>query len=253
MRVFTNETLADGRPLSVVRCPFPATPTDNGQRKTDDDVSGWRKLSFPMIDYRLRAGGDLAYGNQLDVHLDQHVRSQAVADARRQVGVRRITPDADRGTIVTRFGRMIDDDLEVAELGKDAERALDLCRMHEHALDLANAADLPDEGDARRRIAAGTGLAGEPEDVARCIAQQRHGALAELCDDHLAAVAGADRRTALRIEELDPHLARVQVHAVVRAALTGQGADHGFTAVVEELDAEPRLQRGAQRRRQRLG
>ena len=65
--------------------------------------------------------------------------------------------------------------------------------------------------------------------------------------------SGADGLAALRVDELDPHLALVQVHAVVALALAGQRPDERLAAVVEQLHAEPLRHLLSDARRQRFG
>src|SRR5207247_9709544 len=115
--------------------------------------------------------------------------------------------------------RVLHHDLEATELGELARDGMDLGRVDEHALDLLDRAHLSDERHARRRAAARARAGEEAIRVARRVADQREGAAPELGRDQLAHAARADRRAALRIEELAEEGARVKVHAVVRAAL----------------------------------
>ncbi len=125
--------------------------------------------------------------------------------------------------------------------------------MHEHALDLADRPRLPDEAHARRRVAARARLGDEPEHVARGVAHERQRVGAELGRDQLARAVGTDGLAALRVEEFAEEVAGVEVHAVVHPALAGERTDLRLAAVVEQLDAEGRLEVAAQRGRERLG
>src|SRR5262245_42341784 len=93
-------------------------------------VTGHRSLVTPLVpqvDDRIRAGWDVAGGNQLDIDQDQHGRLQPLADALAQpLAGGRVAGDADDGAVVTLVGGMVDGDLEGAELGEMAERGLHL-------------------------------------------------------------------------------------------------------------------------------
>src|SRR2546428_10570205 len=101
----------------------------------------------------------------------------------------------------------------------------------------------------RRRVAARARAGGEAVRGARRVADEREGVTPELGRDQLADAARADRRAALRVQELAEKVPRVEVHALVHAALAGDRADLRLADVVEELDADRRLKPLAERRR----
>ena len=85
-----------------------------------------------------------------------------------------VEADAQHGAVVALALGMLDDDLEAPDPRETRDSArVHLRRMHEHALDLADRAHLPDEDDARRRVAARARARQQPEDVARRVAHER--------------------------------------------------------------------------------
>src|SRR4026207_139798 len=64
---------------------------------------------------------------------------------------------------------------------------------------------------------------------------------------------GPPGRAALGIEKLHPHLALMQMHAVVNPAFSRQRTDERLAAVIEELDADALPHLGADLRRPRPG
>src|SRR5262249_10553521 len=148
---------------------------------------------------------------------------------------------------------MLDDDLEAAERREARRDGVDLRGMDEDALDLPDDPHLPDERDPRRGIAAGARPGDEPVRVPGRVADEREGMPSELRRDELADLARPDGLTALRIEELAEEILRMEMHAVVHATLARDGTDLRLADVIEELDAERRLQIAPERGGQRLG
>src|SRR2546426_593225 len=103
---------------------------------------------------------DVALRHELDFHLDEHGRLETLRERpaeRLRIRRRRDRTDPQERALVALSRRMIDDHLEAAELGELARDRVNLRGMHEDTLDLPDDADLADERDTGRGVAAPAG------------------------------------------------------------------------------------------------
>src|SRR5262249_30932107 len=182
-----------------------------GRRSAGHAAEPRERSCVPSIHHRLgeawSPGGfrDIGLRNELDVHADQHVRLEPrhellarLLDVRRRRG----RADAEHGPIVALTGRMIDDQLEARDERKRARHLVYLRRMHEHTLDLSDGANLADEHDALRRIAARAGPVEQAVHVTGGVADERKRSRPDLRGDELPGAARTDSLSRLRVEEL---------------------------------------------------
>ena len=122
-------------------------------------------------------------------------------------------------------------------LGNGEQRVLDVRGVHVDASHddhvVAPAAKAP---DPRRRPAAAARLEGDRGDVAGAVAEQRHRLLEQGREDELALVALVERRTGLRVDDLDEEVVLVDVEAV--AHLEALGRDAGAAHLGEPVEVD---------------
>ena len=146
-------------------------------------------------------------------------------------------------------------------LAADVEHVVgaDLRDLHDDGLDLAgedvDAADLQhvvraahDLLHARVRAAALARLSGDLGQIARAVAQKRHGLLGQRGDDQFALLALVFRFQRLRIDDLGQEvvLGKVQPAAVLALAAHARADQFGHAVVVRGEEAEALFDLGAQ-------
>ena len=158
------------------------------------------------------------------------------------------------GQLVHRAGSL-DDELVVRRgLGDREERVLDVRGVDvDAAHDDHVVAPAAQAADPRRRPAAAARLEGDRGDVAGAVAQQRHRLLQQGREDELALDALVERRTGLRIDDLDEEVVLVDVQAVARLEALGRDARTAHLRQPVEVDCAKPGQRALDLLAQALG